>query len=88
VIGGALLGSIPGHDQLILCLHNTFVIDPKTGDEAESYFLHTTHSFFFRECLRTTVRFASMILLNKVQRDLFDSGSNLTEKQICWTQRE
>jgi hypothetical protein len=46
VIGGAHLGSIPGHDQLILCLHNTFVIDPKTGNEAESYLLHPTHSFF------------------------------------------
>jgi len=41
VIGGADSGSIPflkiepGHDQHIICSHNTFVIDPKTGNEAE-----------------------------------------------------
>jgi hypothetical protein len=44
VIGRALLGSIPflkiesGHDQFFICLHNTFVIDPKTGNEAEFVF--------------------------------------------------
>ena len=58
MIGGADLGSIPflkiesGHDQFFICLHNTFVIDPKTGDEAESYFLHPTHSFFFQRVLK------------------------------------
>jgi mediator of RNA polymerase II transcription subunit 14 len=41
VIGGADLGSIlflkiePGHNQHIICSHNTFVIDPKTGNEVE-----------------------------------------------------
>jgi mediator of RNA polymerase II transcription subunit 14 len=122
VFGGADLGSIPflkiepGHDPLIICLHNTFVIDPKTGNEAEfvldqsfidveclllraiSCILHTRFFWKSRECLRVTVSFASMILfyhennsdmaLNKVQREQFDSGSKLTERQISWTQRE
>jgi hypothetical protein len=114
VIGGAHLGSIPflkivsGHDQLIICLHNTFVIGPKTGNEAEfvldqsfidiECLLLRAISWKSRKCLRVTVSFASMILfyheynsdtaLNKVQREQFDSGSKLTERQISWTQRE
>jgi hypothetical protein len=60
---------------------------------AISCILHTRF-FWSRECLRVTVSFASMMstisdtALNKVQREKFDSGSKLTERQISWTQRE
>ena len=85
MIGGVDLGFIPflkivsGHDQLIICLHNTFVIDPKTENEAE-FVLDQS----FIDIERLLLRAISCILhtrLLEVQRVL-KSNSQLCQYDI------
>jgi len=87
VIEGADLGSISflkiesGHDQLIICSHNTFVIDPKTENEAE-FVLDQS----FIDIERLLLRAISCILhtrLLEVQRVL-KSNSQLCQYDIIF----
>jgi mediator of RNA polymerase II transcription subunit 14 len=90
VFGGADLDSIPflkiepGHDPLIICSHITFVIDPKTGNEAE-FVLDQS----FIDIERLLLRAISCILhtrLLEVQRVL-KSNSQLCQYDIILSRK-